>query len=125
MITTLLLFSYGVGVTIVLTVMVIRSEYYRYLYHEVAWDEYSLENVKTTFQHLNSVISEVYPIINKLDKLRGRPATDRRFQLRFVIWWKLFGPESQQTAVDTLNRSPSLRKILRAAVKILSCLRRL
>ena len=31
-----------------------------------------------------------------------------------MIWWKLFGPIGQQSAVETLNRSPSLQKILAA-----------
>lgn len=111
---TLLLFSYGVGVTIVLTVMVLRSEYYRQLYHQVAWDQYSLERVKITFQQLNSIISTLYPLIDRFNKPVGRPPTDRRFQLRFVIWWKLFGPEGQQTAVDIFNQSPSLQQIIQA-----------
>ncbi|MCK4815980.1 hypothetical protein KA005_09420 [bacterium] len=110
----LLLFSYGVGVTIVLTVMVVRSEYYRHLYLEVAWDQYSLENIRSCFYHLSPVILLLYPLVDRLNKRQGRPATDRRFQLRFVIWWKLFGPIGQQSAVETLNRSPSLQKILAA-----------
>lgn len=116
MLTTLLLFSYGVGTTIFLTVMVIRSEYYRHLYQNVAWDHYSLENIKIFFQRINSVLTEIYPLIDRLNKGQGRPATDRRFQLRFVIWWKLFGPRGQQTAVRELNRSPSLQYILQMPV---------
>lgn len=114
--TTILLFSYGVGTTIVLTVMVIRSEYYRHLYHNVAWDHYSLENVKIFFRRMNSVLTELYPLVNQLNKGQGRPATDRRFQLRFVIWWKLFGPRGQQTAVRELNHSPSLQYLLQSPV---------
>jgi len=114
MITTLLLFSYGVGTTIVLTVMVIRSEYYRHLYHNVAWDHYSLENVKLFFRRMNSVLATIYPLVDQLNKGQGRPATDRRFQLRFVIWWKLFGPKGQQTAVRDFNHSPSLQSILQS-----------
>jgi hypothetical protein len=114
MLTTLLLLMYGGGITIVLTVMVIRSEYYRQLYLEVAWDCYSLENIKCFFQRMNFVLTELYPVVDVLNKKRGRPATDRRFQLRFVIWWKLFGPQGQQTAVKDLNRSPTLQQILRA-----------
>lgn len=114
MLMTLLLFSYGVGTTIVLTVMVIRSEYYRHLYRNVAWDKYSLENVKVFFWRINSVLTKLYPLVDRLNKQQGRPATDRRFQLRFVIWWKLFGSKGQQTAVRELYRSPSLQSILQA-----------
>ena len=114
---TLLLFVYGVGITIVLTLSVARSEYYRQLYLEVTWDQYSLENVKYFFRKIKPVLNRLYPIVDKLNKKQGRPATDRRFQLRFIIWWKIFGPQGQQTAVNQLNNSPSLQKILEAPVK--------
>ena len=107
--TTLLLFSYGVGITIFLTVMVVRSEYYRHLYLQVAWDQYSLENIANFFHRMTPILNGIYPFMDKLNKKQGRPATDRRFQLRFIIWWKLFGPQGQQTAVNRLNRSPSLQ----------------
>lgn len=114
MISTLLLLSYGVGVTIVLTFAIRRSENYRHLYHQVAWDQYSLETVKWFFQRMRPVLETIYPVVDKLNKDQGRPPTDRRFQLRFIIWWKLYGPTGQKTAVDEFNRSTVLPEILQA-----------
>ncbi|MFX0065582.1 MAG: hypothetical protein ACFFC7_25705 [Candidatus Hermodarchaeota archaeon] len=45
---------------------------------------------------------------------RGRPATDYRFQLRFLMWWKMFGPVPLATAVRRFNQSPELRQLLGA-----------
>ena len=59
----------------------------------------------------------MYPVVDKLNKNKGRPATDRRFQLRFLIWWKFFSPGPQETAVNKLNGSPELQKILEAPMK--------
>ena len=97
--------------------MVVRSEYYRHLYLQVAWDQYSLENIANFFHRMSPILISIYPFVDQLNKKQGRPATDRRFQLRFLIWWKLFGPQGQQTAVNQLNRSPSLQQILKAPVR--------
>ncbi|MHA2347107.1 MAG: hypothetical protein ACXACP_10335 [Candidatus Hodarchaeales archaeon] len=40
---TLLLLSYGVIMTSFLTIVYVRSEYYKHLYQNVLWDSYSLE----------------------------------------------------------------------------------
>ena len=113
---TLLLLSYGVIVTSFLTIVYVRSEYYKHLYQNVLWDSYSLERIRLFFQKIAPLLKLIYPIVDKLNKRRGRPATNRRFQLRFVIWWKFFAPGPQKTAVNRLNKSPELQQILEAPV---------
>jgi hypothetical protein len=111
---TLLLLSYGVITTSFLTLVYVRSEYYKHLYQNVLWDSYSLERIRLFFQKIEPLLKLMYPIVDKLNKRKGRPATDRRFQFRFVIWWKFFAPGPQKTAVDRLNKSPELQQILEA-----------
>ena len=113
---TLLLFGYGVSITSFLTIVDVRSEYYKHLYQNVLWDSYSLERIRLFFQKIDPLLKLMYPIVDKLDKRRGRPATNRRFQLRFTIWWKFFAPGSQNNAVNRLNKSPELQQILEAPV---------
>ncbi|MHA2306547.1 MAG: hypothetical protein ACXACU_14270 [Candidatus Hodarchaeales archaeon] len=113
---TLLLLGYGVSITTFLTIVYVRSEYYKHLYKNVLWDSYSLERIRLFFQKIELLLKLMYPIVDKLNRRRGRPATDRRFQLRFVIWWKFFSPGSQKNAVDRLNKSPELQQILEAPV---------
>jgi hypothetical protein len=113
---TLLLLSYGVIATSFLTIVYVRSEYYKHLYQNVLWDSYSLERMRLFFQKIDPLLKLMYPIVDRLNKRRGRPATNRRFQLRFVIWWKFFAPGPQKTAVDRLNKSPELQQILKAPV---------
>lgn len=114
---TLLLLSYGVIITSFLTIVYVRSEYYKQLYQNVLWDSYSLERIQQFFQKIDPLLKVMYPITDRLNKKIGRPATDRHFQLRFVIWWKFFNPGPQKTAVDRLNKSPELQQILEAPVK--------
>ena len=114
---TLLLLSYGVIMTSFLTIVYVRSEYYKQLYQNVLWDSYSLERIRQFFQKIDPLLKVMYPITDRLNKKIGRPATDRHFQLRFVIWWKFFNPGPQKTAVDRLNKSPELQQILEAPVK--------
>jgi len=83
-----------VMVTTFLTVVAVRSEYYRQLYQNVLWDNQSLERIRLFFQRINPLLKLMYPVVDKLNKGRGRPATDRRFQLRFLLWWKFFVPGS-------------------------------
>ncbi|MHA1971621.1 MAG: hypothetical protein ACTSW1_01440 [Candidatus Hodarchaeales archaeon] len=97
-----------------LTIAVVRAEHYRILYQEVFYDSQSLERVRNFFKKIEPALKSLYPIVDGLNKKRGRPATDRRFQLRFIIWWKFFAPLPQQTAVNRFNSSPELRKILGA-----------
>ncbi|MHA1944586.1 MAG: hypothetical protein ACW97W_00690 [Candidatus Hodarchaeales archaeon] len=113
-------------VTTFLTVVAVRSEYYKHLYQNVLWDSYSLERIRLFFQKIEPLLKLMYPIVDKLNKRRGRPATNRRFQLRFVIWWKFFAPGPQKTVVDRLNKSPELQQILEAPVNpyTRACLRR-
>ena len=113
---TLLLFGYGVSITSFLTIVYVRSEYYKHLYQNVLWDSYSLERIRLFFQKIEPLLKLMYPIADKLNKRKGRPATNRRFQLRFVIWWKFFALGSQTNAVDRLNKSPELQQILEAPV---------
>ena len=113
---TLLLFGYGVSITSFLTIVYVRSEYYKHLYQNVLWDSYSLERIRLFFQKIEPLLKLMYPIVDKLNKRRGRPATNRQFQLRFVLWWKFFAPRSQKNAVDRLNKSPELQQILEAPV---------
>ena len=113
---TLLLFGYGVSITSFLTIVYVRSEYYKHLYQNVLWDSYSLERIRLFFQRIDPLLKLMYPIVDKLNKRRGRPATNRRFQLRFVLWWKFFAPGSQKNAVSRLNKSPELQQILEAPV---------
>jgi len=111
---TALLFIYSVIMTSFLTIAVVRAEHYRILYQEVFYDSQSLERVRNFFKKIEPALKSLYPIVDGLNKKRGRPATDRRFQLRFIIWWKFFAPLPQQTAVNRFNSSPELRKILGA-----------
>ena len=111
---TALLFIYTVIITSFLSIAVIRAEHYRILYQEVFYDCQSLERVRNFFKKIEPALKSLYPIVDSLNKKRGRPATDRRFQLRFIIWWKFFAPLPQQTAVNRFNSSPELRMILKA-----------
>jgi len=109
-----LLFIYSVIITSFLTIAVVRAEHYRILYQGVFYDSQSLERVGNFFKKIEPALKSLYPIVDGLNKKRGRPATDRRFQLRFIIWWKFFAPLPQQTAVNRFNSSPELRMILNA-----------
>ena len=95
MLTTFILFIYGVVTTIVFTVMVIRREYYRHFYLDVAWDQYSLENDTNFFHRMSRILLDIYPFVDQFNKKQGRFTIDRRFRLRFIIWWKLFSPQGQ------------------------------
>jgi len=80
-------------------------------------DHYSLERIRQFFNTLQPVLKVLYLVVDKLDKKKGRKATDRRYQFRFVLWWKFFAPVPVQTAVERVNSSPELKQILGAPEK--------
>ena len=95
-----------------LFVSVTRLYYWRKQYKMTLLDTYSLERIRKFFQVLKPILQLCYQVVDSLNKGKGRPATDRQFQLRFIIWWKFFGPIPKATAVRYLNNSPNLQKIL-------------
>ena len=68
---TLLLLGYGVSITTFLTIVYVRSEYYKHLYQNVLWDSYSLERIRLFFQKINPLLKLMYPIVDKLNMGEG------------------------------------------------------
>ena len=117
MIMTALLFSYGLSTSLFLIVLYAKGEHWNKLYQQALMDSYSLERIRVFFQKLQPLFRLLYPLVDRLNKPHGRPATDRRFQLRFLFFWKFFCPGSPSNAVNRLNKSPELQQILEAPIK--------
>ncbi len=109
-----ILFGYSLGTTFLLIVLYVRGNHWKKLYQQALLDSYSLERVRLFFQRLQPLLKMLYPLIDRLNKSMGRPATDRRFQLRFLFLWKFFLPIAPATAIDKFNKSPEMRQILEA-----------
>lgn len=91
---------------------------WRIRYQTVVLDTYTLERIRRFFQTLQPVLKRLYLLVDRLKAKRGRPATDYRFQLRFLLWWKVFGPVPMATAVRRFNQSPELRQLLGASASV-------
>jgi hypothetical protein len=94
--------------------LLIWGHQWRIRYQTVVLDTYALERIRKFFQTLQPVLKRLYPLVDRLKARHGRPATDYRFQLRFLLWWKVFGPVPMATAVRRFNQSPELHNLLGA-----------
>lgn len=72
------------------------------------------------FNSLNSILDTVYPVVDGYVASRGRKPIDHRFQLRFLIWHKLFGRPELSNSIIEFNNNDKLRKALHSPVESLS-----
>jgi hypothetical protein len=114
----LAIFGYVCSLHLLLIYLLIWGQQWRIRYQTVLLDTYALERIRGFFQTLQPVLKRIYPLVDRLKARRGRPATDYRFQLRFLLWWKMFGPVPMATAVRHFNQSPELRNLLNAPAAV-------
>lgn len=117
MIPLVLLFNYILGVHLFLIVLYVRGQHWKKSYQEALMDSSSLERVRQFFKTIQPLLKLLYPLVDRLNKPVGHPSTDRRFQLRFLFWWKFFAPLPKSTAIKRFNTSPNLQTILEAPEK--------
>ena len=115
-----LLFGYSLCTTIVLCFMLKQNHQYRKWYRLFLINPDSPTRIKRFFIELNPVWQRFYPLLEGLKKHRGRPPTDYRFQFRWLIWWKFFGPKILQQAIRLFNQSAFLQRLLQAPQKAYS-----
>ena len=112
-----LLSGYSLITTVILIFLSLQNSRYRQWYRQLLLNPDAPLRVKRFFIEMESVFQRFYPLLDRLKRKRGRPATDYRFQLRWLAWWKFFGPPKLQKAIRIFNRSKFLNKLLRAPAK--------
>ncbi|MFX0091104.1 MAG: transposase [Candidatus Hodarchaeota archaeon] len=111
------IFVYFVFLHLLLIFLFAWGNHWKQLYQAVLLDSYALERVRRFFQTLRPVLNYLYRAVDRLQQRKGRPPTDYRFQLRFLLWWKFFEPVPLTTAVRRFNHSPELQQVLQAPSK--------
>jgi len=109
-----LLSVYCVGSTVILIFRSLQFRQFRTWYRTLLLQPEAPLRVQRFFIELDPVLQRFYPLLDRLKCPRGRPATDYRFQFRWLLWWKFFGPRVLQQAIRVFNHSSFLHTVLRA-----------
>ncbi len=109
-----LLSIYCVGSSVILIFLSLQIRQFRIWYRVLLLQPEAPLRVQRFFLEMESVFHRFYPLLDHLKCPRGRPATDYRFQFRWLVWWKFFGPPILQQALRAFNHSPFLHTVLRA-----------
>jgi hypothetical protein len=109
-----LLSVYCVGSTVILIFLSLQFRQFRTWYRTLLLQPEAPLRVQRFFIELDPVLHHFYPLLDRLKCPRGRPATDYRFQFRWLLWWKFFGPRVLQHAIRVFNHSSLLHTVLRA-----------
>ncbi|MFQ5821769.1 MAG: hypothetical protein ACE5I5_17420, partial [Candidatus Heimdallarchaeota archaeon] len=115
-----LLSTYSLGSTVILIFLSLQTHRYRKWYRVLLINPDAPLRVQRFFLEMEPVFQRFYPLLDRLKCRRGRPATDYRFQFRWMVWWKFFGPQKLQQALRTFNQSQFLPNLLRAPSKLYS-----
>lgn len=111
------LLSYSFFSTIILIFLFKQSRRYQKWYIILLITPNTDFRVERFFKEMKPQLDRFYPALKQLIAKVGRPLTDPRFQFRFLIWWKFFGPQKLTTAIRKLNHLPDLKIILKAPVQ--------
>ena len=109
-----LLSIYCVGSSVILIFLSLQIRQFRTWYRVLLLQPEAPLRVQRFFLEMDPVVQRFYPLLDRLKCSRGRPATDYRFQFRWLVWWKFFGPQILQQAIRAFNHSPFLHTVLRA-----------
>ena len=110
------LLSYSLFSTIILIFLFKQRGRYKKWYLILLIGSNTDFRVDRFFKEMESQFNHFYYGLKQLIAKVGRPLTDPRFQFRFLIWWKFFGPKQLATAIRKLNNSPDLKTILKAPI---------
>ena len=113
----LLLSGYSLVTSVILIFLCVQNRRHRKWYRQLLINPDAPLRVQRFFIEMASFFQRFYPLLDRLKNTRGRPATDYRFQFRWLAWWKFFGPKQLQKAIRTFNQSKFLKKLLRAPTK--------
>ena len=109
---TLLLLGYFLFTIPLITFLVVERKVLKQLYLQAARQSESLERVRSFFKVIEPLLKVFDRYLNTLKAGTGNPPTDYGFQLRFMIWWKIFKPGPLETAIRWFNNSTGLKEIL-------------
>ncbi len=115
-----LLSVYCVGSTVILIFLSLQFRQFRTWYRTLLLHPEAPLRVQRFFIEMHPVLQPFYPLLDPLNASRGRPATDYRFQFRWLLWWKFFGPPILQHAIRTFNHSSFLHTVLGAPSRLYS-----
>ena len=111
---------YCVGSSVILIFLSLQIRQFRTWYRVLLLHPEAPLRVQRFFLEMDPVFHRFYPLLDRLKSPRGRPATDYRFQFRWLVWWKFFGPPILQQAIRAFNHSPFLHTVLRAPTHLYS-----
>jgi hypothetical protein len=77
----------------------------------------SLDQMDRFFQAISPILEPIYPILEEIQASRGRPPLDHPFQLRWFIWYLLFGEQTLEKSLQKFNSWPELQHLLKCPVK--------
>lgn len=109
-----LLLGYGCLTSLLLVFLSGKWRTYRKWYQILLINPNSQFRVHRFFTELKPVFKSFEPHLKGLNALTGHPLTDVAFQLRWVVWWKFFGPRSLQQALRQFNEAEFLQAVLQA-----------
>lgn len=115
-----LLSTYSLGSTVILIFLSLQNRRFWKWYRVLLLNPDAPLRVQRFFIEIEPVFQRFYPLLDRLKCHRGRPATNYRFQFRWMAWWKFFGPPNLQQAIRTFNQSKFLQNLLRAPSQLYS-----
>lgn len=114
MILQALLLGYSSVASLLLVFLYGKWQRYTNWYQVLLINPHSQFRVHRFFTELDPVIDDFQPHLQVLLASTGHPLTDVAFQLRWLIWWKFFGPRTLQKALRVFQESDFLQVLLRA-----------
>ncbi|MFQ5820312.1 MAG: hypothetical protein ACE5I5_10025 [Candidatus Heimdallarchaeota archaeon] len=76
----------------------IRTHLLRLILHHA-----SLDQLDRFFQAISPFLEQIYPLLEETQAPRGRPPLDHPFQLRWFIWYLLFGGQTLAKSLQKFN----------------------
>ena len=106
------LFLYSVVGTCLLAFLFKRNQYLQQQLKQLPKTFTEEFQVKQFFLRIDKQLMKIYPQLDTLYSHYGCSPVDYHFQFRILLWWKFFGSQVLEEALETLNASINLKTIL-------------